>query len=171
MKRHWHNDKMYKLSVGVGSYQTNTKRHPYANLIKNAQLFMRSYPLFPLYVPADWESSSRSPCDSCELEPTHLKKSSLQKTCPDLTKHLSASLAPQSAQMRHELCQHRSSTFRINRSTIGFSHPPHFGIVAENETENGVSMDRRWKRELEVSCELLAEAALGDRHWDIETEV
>lgn len=61
----------------------------------------------------------------------YLKKSSLQKTCPFLAKHLSVSALPQSLQLRHLACHVRSSTFRINLSRISSWQPPHLGIVAE----------------------------------------
>ena len=67
------------------------------------------------------------------LSNTHLKKSSLQKSCPARAKHLSARGASQSLHLRHLACQVLSSTFRMNRSRIRSPQPPHLGMLAAHK--------------------------------------
>lgn len=75
---------------------------------------------------------------------THLKKSSLQKTCPFRAKHLSASWARQSQHLRHLPCQERSRTFRMKRSRMGWEQPKHFGIVAVKEIKKQSCKDNNY---------------------------
>lgn len=59
---------------------------------------------------------------------TYLKKSSLQKTWPFFSKHLSVNLVPQSRHVRHLACQHLSRTLSAYWSKMASWQPPHFGI-------------------------------------------
>ena len=87
----------------------------------------------------------------------HLKKSSLQYTSSPFEKHLSLRCVWQSAHLRHFECQHRSRTFRMNRSRIGSLHPAHFGMAAAEEETVHLEYYGRNCGERFCACALLQE--------------